>query len=112
VATSGTAAGDIGQMQTLIVASGIGYLAGGFVFGTALFRANVLARWAAALLAVGTFATLAIPLLPQVNERLFAVPTGVALIGLGSSLWRDQRTPAARPVASPAGSPLHEAGTP
>ena len=53
VATSGTAAGDIGQMQTLIVASGIGYLAGGFIFGIA----------------------------------------------------------PARPVASPSGSPLHEAGT-
>jgi len=111
VATGGTAAGDIGQMQTLIVASGIGYLAGGFIFGIALFRANILARWAAALLAVGTLATLAIPLLPQVNERLFAVPTGVALIGLGHSLWRVQRTPAARPVSSPASSPLHEAGT-
>jgi hypothetical protein len=54
VATGGTATGDIGQMQTLIVASGIAYLAGGFIFGIALFRANVLARWAAALLAVGT----------------------------------------------------------
>jgi hypothetical protein len=28
----------------------------------------------------------------------FSVPVGVAMIGLGYSLWRDQRTPAVRPV--------------
>ena len=68
-------------MQPLSAVSGITYLAGGLLFGIALFRANVLARWAAAVLAGGTLATIAIPLLPQINERLFAVPTGIALIG-------------------------------
>jgi hypothetical protein len=29
--------------------------------------------------------------LPESFNRPFAVPTGVALIGLGVSLWRDQR---------------------
>jgi hypothetical protein len=110
VATGGTATGDIGQMQTLIVASGIAYLAGGFIFGIALFRANVLARWAAALLAVGTVATIAIPLLPQINERLFAIPTGVALVGLGYSLWREQRTPAVLPAPTPVSPQLDPAG--
>jgi hypothetical protein len=38
----------------------------------------------------------------MVNQRLFAVPVGVALIGLGISLWRDQRSPTVRPPASPA----------
>ncbi len=33
---------------------GISYMAGGLVFGIALFRANVLARWASILLAVAT----------------------------------------------------------
>jgi hypothetical protein len=32
---------------------------------------------------------------PHSFERPLAVPTGVALIGLGISLWRDQRKPAA-----------------
>ena len=110
VATGGHATGDIGLMQPLISVMGIGYLGGGLLFGIALFRANVLARWAAALLAVGTVATVAIPLLPQVNERLFAIPTGVALVGLGYSLWREQRTPAARPMPSPVSSQLDPAG--
>ena len=53
---------------------GVTFLGGGLLFGIALFRANILARWAAALLAVGAVATVAIPLLPQVNQRLFAIP--------------------------------------
>ena len=75
------------------------YLLGGFLFGVALFRANVLARWAAALLAAGTVATIAIPLVPQVNFRLFALPIGVAMVGLGYSLWREGRAGTAGPVA-------------
>jgi hypothetical protein len=110
VATGGHAAGDIGLMQTLIAFMGIGFLGGGLLFGIALFRANVLARWAAALLAVAAVATAVRAVLPQLNERLFAIPTGIALIGLGYSLWRDQRAPAARTVPSSASSQLDPAG--
>jgi hypothetical protein len=78
-------------MQTLFDLSGLTYMVGGLLFGIALFRARVLARWAAALLAVGTSATVALAVLPQSFNRPFAVPCGVALIGLGISLWRDQR---------------------
>jgi hypothetical protein len=45
---------SIGGMQTLFDLSGVTYMVGGVLFGIALFRARVLARWAAALLAVGT----------------------------------------------------------
>jgi hypothetical protein len=86
---------SIGGMQTLFDLSGLTYLVGGLLFGIALFRARVLAQWAAALLAVGTLATVALKLLPQSFNRPMAVPTGVALIGLGISLWRDQHTTAA-----------------
>jgi hypothetical protein len=106
----GHATGDLGLIQPLISLMGIGFLGGSVLFGIALFRANVLARWAAALLAVGAVATLAIPLLPQVNFRLFAFPTGVAMVGLGYSLWREQRSPAAVSVPSPVGSQRDPAG--
>jgi hypothetical protein len=106
----GHATGDIGLIGPLSQLAGVGYLAGGLIFGIAVFRANILARWAAALLAVGAVATLAIPLVPQVNFRLFAIPTGVALVGLGYSLLRDQRTPAARTVPSSVSSQLDPAG--
>jgi hypothetical protein len=87
----GSPAGDIGSLQTLFSLVGLFYLAGGLLFGIALFRAHVLARWAAALLAVGTVATAALSVLPESFDRPFAVPTGIALIGLGVSLWRTQR---------------------
>jgi hypothetical protein len=103
VSTGGTATGDIGLMQTAFSVEGFTYLAGGLVFGIALYRARVLARWAAALLAVGTFATIAIPLLPQSFERPLAFPTGVALVGLGYSLWRTARTETTETAALPAG---------
>ena len=92
VAGGGAAMGDIGFMKILTLLGGVTYLAGGLVFGIALFRANVLARWASILLAASTTLSAAIPLLPWINQRLFAVPTGVALIALGSSLWRQQTT--------------------
>jgi hypothetical protein len=108
-ATNGTVTGDIGLIKAAILVNGIAYVAGGFIFGIALFRARVLARWAAALLAVGSLATVATGMVPQ-YERLFAFPTGVALIGLGYSVWRAQRTPAVRPMPSTASSRLDPVG--
>ncbi|MHA7223989.1 hypothetical protein ACX80S_16985 [Arthrobacter sp. RHLT1-20] len=109
VFTGGHASGDIGLMQVLNLAAAATFLGGGLLFGIALFRAIVLARWAAVLLAAGSVATLAIPLLPQVNERLFAIPTGVALVGLGYSLWRDQRSGAVRSLSQKTSFPLNPA---
>jgi hypothetical protein len=109
VANNSPATGDIGLMQTAILFTGITYVAGGFIFAIALFRANVLARWAAALLALGTLATIAVGLVPQ-YERLFALPTGFALVALGYSLWREQRAPAAPPILNPVSSPLDAVG--
>jgi hypothetical protein len=103
------ATGDIGLMHTEILFTGITYIAGGFLFAIALFRANVLARWAAVLLALGTLATIAVGVFPQ-YERLFAFPTGLALVALGYSLWRDQRASAAMPVLNSVNSKLDVAG--
>jgi len=90
VAVGGTATGDIGLLQAAFYIAGVLYIAGGLVFGIAVIRARVLARWPAVLLAISTVATLALSVLPESFNRPFAVPTGVALIGLGISLWREQ----------------------
>ena len=82
---------DIGPMRELLMTMGLGYPLGGLLFGIALFRARILSRWASLLLAYGTFSVLALAALPESFNRPFAVPTGVALVGLGLSLWRDQR---------------------
>jgi hypothetical protein len=108
VATSGTPTGQVGGMQALNMVA-ITYIVGGVVFGIALFRANILARWAAALMSVGALATVATFQLPELTQRLFAIPAGVALIGLGYSLWREQRTATARALPSPATSQLDPA---
>ena len=108
-ATNGTVTGDIGLIKSAILINGLTYVAGGFIFGIALFRARVLARWASALLAVGSLATIATGVVPQ-YERLFAFPTGVALVGLGWSLWRAQRSPVARHVPGSVSKQLDLAG--
>jgi hypothetical protein len=108
VVTSGTPVGDVGRMQTLSQ-GGFAYIVGGIIFGVALFRANILARWAAALLSVGAVATVATSQLPELTQRLFAVPVGVALIGLGYSLWHEQRTAAAPAVPGTVSAPLDPA---
>jgi hypothetical protein len=110
VATNSSSTTDLGAFTTLNMAVAAGYLLGGLLFGVALFRAGVLARWAAALLAVAAVATMAIPLLPMVNQRLFAVPNGIAMIGLGVSLWRETRSAATDPAVSTAGAQLDAAG--
>jgi hypothetical protein len=101
-ANGGTAAGDIGGLKILFGVMGAGYLVGGLLSGIALFRARVLARWASALLAVSTIATAALAVLPEAFNRPLAVPEGIALVGLGVSLWRISRgVPAVPATTSP-----------
>lgn len=99
----GKAAGDIGPLMVLFALTGVGYAAGGLLFGIATFRAGILWRWAAVLLAVGNVSTMALAVLPDSFNRPMAVPTGIALVGLGVSLWRDQRQqPTVAPVMASA----------
>ena len=89
-ALGATPAGDIGAVQTLFLVTGLGYSIGGLLFGIALFRAGILARWASLLFSYGTVSALALAVMPQSFNRPFAVPVGVALVGLGVSLWRNR----------------------
>jgi hypothetical protein len=92
VANGRTTDADIGLLRLVFQVQGFAYLAGGLVFGIALFRARVLARWANVLLAVGGLVSAAVTVMPDAFYRLLAFPTGVAMIGLGYSLWRTART--------------------
>jgi hypothetical protein len=91
-AAMGDSVSGLGRMHELFLVTGIGYSLGGLMFGIALFRAGVLARWAAALFAAGTLSALALSALPESFSRPFAVPVGIALVGLGVSLWRQSRS--------------------
>ena len=90
----GTVVGDIGALQPVIQGIGFAYLIGGLLFGIALYRARVLPRWAAALLAVGGVASAALTLMPDAFYRLIAFPNGIAMVVLGYSLWKVARTAA------------------
>ena len=87
----GSVTGDVGALDVLWKFQGICYLAGGLIFGIALFRAHVLARWACLLLAVSGAISALLSKMPDAFYRLLAVPNGIALIGLGFSLWQVQR---------------------
>jgi uncharacterized membrane protein SpoIIM required for sporulation len=94
----GDIVGDVGAAKVATGITAVGYLLGGLVFGIALFRARVVARWSALLLAAGSVVTILVPVLPHAFERLLALPMGVALAALGYSLWSRQRTAATQSV--------------
>jgi len=112
----GTIEGDIGAFETVIQLRGFAFLLGGLLFGIALYRAHVLARWACALLAVGGVISVALSLMPDAFYRLLAVPNGIAMIGLGYSLWRTTRTstsmqPSAVTIPAPRQESARDTGT-
>lgn len=90
--TGGTPTGDIGLLGLALKIQDMFFLVGGLIFGVALFRARVLARWATALLAAGGVITILLSVMPDAFYRLLAFPNGIALIGLGWSLWMTTRT--------------------
>jgi hypothetical protein len=90
----GAGLGALGAMGLLIFPV---YLLGGVLLGVAMFRAGILARGGAVLLALGAASTLLVQFLPHAAARYAAVPVGVALIWLGYSLWSEQR-PAPAPA--------------
>jgi hypothetical protein len=97
----GTVTGDVGALAMVWKVQGVLYLAGGLLFGIALFRAHVLARWATVLLAVSGFASVVLSLMPDAFYRVLAFPNAIAMIGLGVSLWQSQRTASSVAEASP-----------
>jgi hypothetical protein len=113
VASGGHATGDIGLLKPALLLEGVLYLAGGLLFGIALFRARVLPRWAAALLAVGGVVSAGLSVLPDPYFRLLAFPNGIAMVALGYSLCRSTATETTAtlvpvipgPQVAPAGTP-------
>ncbi len=89
---------NLGALQALYDLSGPLYLLGGLLFGIATFRAGILPRRAAGLLAVGAPMSLAAALLPHEHQPKVLMPVGLALAWLGYALWAERREHAADPV--------------
>lgn len=86
----------IGALGPVYGVLGVLYLLGGLCLGLATFRAGVLPRWSAGLLAVTALLTPLAALLPYEFQRLAAVPMGVAFAWLGYALWSERRMGASR----------------
>src|SRR5262245_65647855 len=80
VTTGRTSSADIGAMVAVNQLQGLLYLAGGLIFGIALFRARVLTRWATALLAVGGVVSIVLAPMPDAFYRLLAYSEASAMI--------------------------------
>jgi hypothetical protein len=98
--SSGTAGSmNLGAFATIYALNPVLYLLGLLLFGIAIFRAGILPRWAAGLLALsGPLAAIMVALLPHQLERFAAMPMGFALIWLGYALWSERRAPVSQPV--------------
>jgi hypothetical protein len=82
------------------------YLLGLLLFGIAIFRARILSRWAAILLALSGPLAIIMSQLPHQIERLAAVPMGIALAWLGFALFFERREKVSEPQPCPdLGSP-------
>lgn len=78
---------DLGVLPAVAPLAGLMYLVGGLLLGIATYRAGVLSRRAGALLAFSAVVILAGVVIPHPQDRLLAVPMGLAFLWLGSALW-------------------------
>jgi hypothetical protein len=86
----------LGALPTLWTLTAPVYILGGLLFGVATFRARVLPRGAAVLLAVGTVLAPLGSLLSLGAQPKIAIPTGLALAWLGYALMTERQAPAPR----------------
>ena len=86
---------NLGAFATVFSLLPIFYLLGLLLFGIAMFRARILSRWAAGLLALSGPIAVVLSLLGHPLDRLAAVPMGIALAWLGYALFfeRQKRSP-------------------
>lgn len=96
--TSSASETNFGVLANLWTLTGSLYILGGLLFGIATFRAGILPRWMAGLLAVGSVLSPLAALLPPEHEPKVAVPVGIALACLGYALCSERREQASGPV--------------
>lgn len=83
---------NLGSLPNVYSLASIFYVLGSMLFGIAMFRARILPRWAAVLLAVsGPLAGTMFTLLPYQLVQLTSIPIGFALVWLGYALFSERR---------------------
>ena len=82
---------NIGALSAIYGVAGLLYMLGGLIFGIASFRARILPRGAAGLLAVAAILTPAAALLPHAIQRYAGIPVGLAIAWMGYALFAERR---------------------
>lgn len=89
---------SIGVLPGVYGVSGVLYLLGGLLFGIATYRAKVLPRGAAVLLAAGALLPIALSsFVAHPYDRLFALPVGIGLAWMGLVVFLERQSGKARP---------------
>ncbi len=96
--TGAPSAIDLGVLPTLWNISGPLYIIGLLLFGIATFRAGVLPRWAAVLLALNIVWAPLGALVPPEYQPKIMLPVGLALAWLGSALLVERREKSPEPM--------------
>lgn len=109
VITSRATESDLGALPTLFALNGVFYVLGGLLFGIAIFRAGILSRWAAGLLAVSAVLTPLAVMFPHEIQRYAGIPVGIAVAWLGYSLWSERREQVSESVSGKVGPQLRQA---
>ncbi len=104
--TSEIALGAVPALYGILV--GVSYMLGGLLFGIATFRAGILPRLAAGLMAVASALTPLAALFPHNIQRFAAVPVGLTVVWMGYALWSERRAQASEPVPARESPLLHQ----
>ena len=88
---------SLGALPAVYALVAVLYMLGTLLFGIALFRARIVSRWAAGLLALAGPLSILMKLFGHPLDRLAAVPMGIALAWLGYSLWSERHGQVSEP---------------
>ena len=100
---------DLGALPTIWQISTPMLILGALLFAIATFRAGILPRWAAGLLALGCLMIPAAALLPtQLQAKIIMIPIGLGMAWMGYALLTERRAPVSEPVPCPEPSPCPE----
>ncbi len=101
---------NLGALPGIFALVGITYMLGGLLFGVATFRAGILPRRAAGLLAAASALTPLAALVPHELQRLAGMPVGIALAWLGYALWSEWREKASETLPGKVSPQFSQAG--
>lgn len=74
------------------------FILGSLLFAVATFRAGILPRWSAGLLALGTLMIPVGALLPtELQAKIIMIPMGLGILWMGYALFSERRAPVSEP---------------